>query len=88
MEGVEPTTTTTREREVSEESLDELMLGMVRKPLYGVHPRRANRSVTMWRGAVCVPVDAKLPEAFRVLIDEKRVVGARRDRKKQVLWLH
>jgi len=61
--------------DVKEDSLDPFLLGMAKKPLYGIHPRVHNRTETMWRGAITIKSDAKLPTAFKTLVDEN-VLGA------------
>jgi hypothetical protein len=43
---------------------------MARKPLANVHPRRQNRSITLWRGAITSKMDDSLATAFGTMIEE------------------
>jgi len=61
--------------DVKEEALDAFFLDTCKKPLYTIHPRVHNRTETMWRGAITIRTDSKLPTAFKILIDEN-VLGA------------
>lgn len=56
--------------DVKANALDEFTLGLCKKPLYAIHPRRANRTVTMWKGAVTVQADDTVKSVFKVLNDE------------------
>jgi CBS domain-containing protein len=49
---------------------DQLALSAIRTPLKLVHPRRCNRTETMWSSAITVTADTKLPAVFEVLISE------------------
>lgn len=56
--------------EIKATALDEFTLGLCKKPLYAIHPRRANRTVTMWKGAITVQLDDPVKAVFKTLNDE------------------
>jgi len=56
--------------EVKSSLMDDFLVGMARKPLYAIHPRRSNRTVTMWKGAVTVKEKDLLPAVFKVMHEE------------------
>jgi CBS domain-containing protein len=56
--------------EIKANALDDFSLAMCKKPLYAIHPRRANRTVTMWKGAITVQVDDPVRHVFKTLNDE------------------
>jgi len=49
---------------------DQLALSAIRTPLKLVHPRRCNRTETMWSSAITVSSQTKLPAVFEMLILE------------------
>lgn len=49
---------------------DQLALSAIRTPLKLVHPRRCNRTETMWSSAITVTQQTKLPAVFEMLISE------------------
>jgi len=56
--------------DIKAEVMDSFVLGMMRKPLYAIHPRRANRTVTMWKGAVTVQAEDPMRSVYKTLNDE------------------
>jgi len=57
-------------KQISGDAIDSFLLELAKKQLSVIHPRRNNRTQTVWHGAVTIRTNSLLPDAFQVLVDE------------------